>query len=330
MKIYAAPMEGITGYIYRNVHHRHFEGVEKYYTPFVVSNYTRKFKHREKEDIAPENNAGIPVVPQVLGNKAEEVLWAASEFASRGYREFNLNLGCPVPTVAKKKKGSGLLGYPEELDRFLGDVYEGLEKMAAPIQMSIKTRLGVEDFDSAKRLIEIYNKYPVCELTIHPRTQRDMYKNKPNLDVFESVMEICTLPVCYNGNVSSKEDFTVIQERFPEVDRMMLGRGMIADPSLPRLLAASGADVTDVDSGNMGARATAAELRDFHDDLYRSYQGTLPGGAVIINRMKEIWYYMGGNFENADRYLKEIRKAKNPKEYEAAVRILFSCCRIRA
>ncbi len=314
MKIYAAPMEGITGYVYRAAHCRHFEGVDRYFTPFVVANYTRNFKHKEKEEIDVANNAGMDVVPQVLGNKSDEVLWAAEEFAARGYKEFNLNLGCPVPTVAKKKKGSGFLGYPDELDRFLGEVFDGLAEM--DIRMSVKTRLGVDDFSNAVRLVEIYNKYPICELTIHPRTQKDMYRNAPSLDVFEMVRERCLLPVCYNGNLCRPENLERFRERFPDVQTIMLGRGMIADPSLPRVLAGK------------GSRMTVSELKAFHDDLYSSYQGTLPGGVVVINRMKELWYYMGNDFVDADRYLKEIRKAKSPVEYAAAVRTLFSCCEI--
>ena len=176
MQYYFAPLEGITGYVYREVHHRHFPGTDRYYMPFVAPNYTMHFKAREKEDVAPENNAGIPAVPQILSNKADETLWAVEELADRGYEEINLNLGCPMPTVAKKKKGSGLLKYTDELDAYLDGVFSGLTRRAPdrpPVKISIKTRLGTDSTDEADTLTQIYNRYPISELIVHPRSRQD-------------------------------------------------------------------------------------------------------------------------------------------------------------
>ena len=72
-----APMEGITGYVFRNAHHRHFHGIKTYYTPFISPNQTRKFTPRELNDVRPEHNEGVPVIPQILTNKADDILWAA-------------------------------------------------------------------------------------------------------------------------------------------------------------------------------------------------------------------------------------------------------------
>lgn len=304
-------MEGITGYVYRRQHSRFFPGIDKYFTPFVVSNYTRKFKSREKSDIAPENNAGLCVVPQILGNKADEFLWAASEMRARGYDEVNLNLGCPVPTITKKKKGSGFLDYPDELDRFLNDVCEGLEKLG--LRLSVKTRLGTAGFDGWEELISIYNRYPICELIIHARTQADMYRNPPNLDVFEQALRVCRIPVCYNGNLFNMDKVRAFEARFPSVTVLMPGRGIIADPSLGRQIKG-------------GPPLNKKELQQFMDSVYRSYFGTLSGERVIVNRMKEVWRYAGTQFVDAQKCLKEIRKAGNAVQYEAAVRVLFDNC----
>lgn len=126
MKIYAAPMEGITGYTWRNTHHELFPGLDRYYAPFVVANQTLHFKTKEKKDIDPANNKDITLIPQIMANKADEFLWAARELHSLGYDEVNLNLGCPMATVVTKKKGSGFLAYPEELDAFLEKIYSTL------------------------------------------------------------------------------------------------------------------------------------------------------------------------------------------------------------
>lgn len=310
-KIYFPPMEGITGYVYRVQHSRFFPGIDKYFTPFVVSNYTRKFKTREKADIAPENNAGIPLVPQILSNKSDEFIWAASEMKARGYEEVNLNLGCPVPTITKKGKGSGFLDYPDELDRFLYEVCDGLANMN--IRLSVKTRLGTEDFSEAAELIRIYNQYPLSELIIHARTQKDMYRNPPNLDVFAEVMKICRIPVCYNGNLFNMDKVRDFEDRFPSVTVLMPGRGIIADPSLVRQMKG-------------GSALTKKELQEFMDSVYRHYFGTLSGERVIVNKMKEVWHYTGTLFADAGKYLKQIRKAQNAVQYEAAVRMLFGNC----
>lgn len=312
-KVYFPPMEGITGYVYRVQHSRFFPGIDKYFTPFVVANYTGKLKHRERADIAPENNAGIPLVPQILGNKADEFIWAASEMKARGYAEVNLNLGCPVPTITKKRKGSGFLDYPEELDRFLDDVCEGLGPMG--VCLSVKTRLGTDDFSRAGELIEIYNRYPLSELIIHARTQKDMYKNPPDLDVFAQVLEECKIPVCYNGNLFNMDKVGAFEQRFPQVTMLMPGRGIIADPSLGRQIKG-------------GPALSKKELQKFMDSVYRAYFGTLSGERVIINKMKEVWHYAGTQFKDADRYLKGIRKAQNAVQYEAAVRVLFDNCEL--
>ena len=157
MRYYFAPLEGITGYVYRNVHHEFFPGTDRYYMPFVAPNYTKHFKSREKEDISPEHNAGIPVVPQILSNKADEALWAIEELSDRGYEEINLNLGCPMPTVARKKKGSGLLKFTDELDAYLDGVFSGVAARSsdrAPVKISVKTRLGTDSTEEADALLK--------------------------------------------------------------------------------------------------------------------------------------------------------------------------------
>lgn len=312
-------MEGITGHVYRTVHHRHFPGVDRYYAPFLVPNYSHKLKHREKEDIDPAENQGYELIPQILSNSAVDTLWAVDELAARGYTQINLNLGCPVPTITKKHKGSGLLQYTEELDAYLDGVFEG---MTAPeragIRISVKTRLGMHSTQEAAGLVHIYNRYPLSELIVHARCGRDMYRGPVDLHAFEEVLLESRCPVVYNGNIFSAklpEELAGGRES-GKIRAVMIGRGLIADPSLIRQLRG-------------GEKVTKQELQAFHDDLYAAYQGTLPGGAVIVNRMKEVWHYMGTLFPDGGKCLKEIRKAQGPVQYEAAVRVLFGSCEIR-
>ena len=323
MRYYFAPLEGITGYVYRNVHHEFFPGTDRYYMPFVAPNYTKHFKSREKEDISPEHNAGIPVVPQILSNKADEALWAIEELSDRGYEEINLNLGCPMPTVARKKKGSGLLKFTDELDAYLDGVFSGVAARSsdrAPVKISVKTRLGTDSTEEADALIRIYNKYPISELIIHPRSQKDLYRGVADRAAFLRVFQNSENPVVYNGDLKTPQDVLQISEECSRtvkpLDAIMIGRGFLADPSLVRQCQG-------------GSRISVQELSAVHGELYHRFTETLPGQAVVISHMKELWFYMGGLFPDGAKCLKEIRRANNRVQYEAAVRVLLSTCRIR-
>ena len=325
MQIYFAPLEGITGFAYRNVHRQFFgDAVCKYFSPFAAPNYTHHFKTREREDIDPANNADLCLVPQILTNRAGDFLWAAEEMYAMGYREINLNLGCPMPTVVKKGRGSGQLGDPDALDLFLEEICRGMEQIPGKIcpqgdcipetiRFTVKTRIGLESAGNAGKLVEIFNRYPIAELTVHPRTQRDLYGGKPDLETFSMFLEKSRHPVVYNGDIFSFADFDKIRSRFPDCGAFMLGRGLIADPALARELCG-------------GAPLQKEELRRFHDAVFQSLKASLPGQAPLMGKMKELWFYMGRNFSGADRFLKEIKKAKNEIQYQSAVSALFANC----
>ncbi len=333
MKYYFAPLEGITGYVYRNAHHKFFPGTDRYYTPFVAPNYTKHFKTKEKRDVAPENNAGVPLVPQVLSNKADETLWAVEELAKLGYEEINLNLGCPMPTVARKKKGSGLLKFTDELDAYLDGVFEGIARRPSdfpPVRISVKTRLGTDSTQEAEALVRIYNRYPISELIVHPRSQKDLYKGTPDREAFLLVWQNSVNPIVYNGNINCAEDVSEIarvceeasgavggtgEKAGKQLECVMAGRGFLSDPSLVRQCQG-------------GELISARELEAFHAELYEKLGETLPGTAVLLSHMKELWFYMGQLFPEGGKCLKEIRRANNRVQYEAAVRVLLSSCRI--
>ena len=323
MEYYFAPLEGITGYVYRNAHHKFFPGTDRYYTPFLAPNYTKHFKNREKQDVDPANNVGVPLVPQVLSNKADETLWAVEELVRRGYEEVNLNLGCPMPTEEKKKKGSGLLKFTDELDAYLDGVFEGIARRPAelsPVKISVKTRLGTDSTQEAEALVRIYNRYPISELTVHPRSQVDLYRGIPDREAFLLVLQNSVNPIVYNGNICCAEDVDEIAGICEQAGRplqsVMIGRGFLADPSLARQCQG-------------GSLVSAKELGEFHEELYRRLGETLPGTAVVLSHMKELWFYMGQLFPDGGKCLKEIRRANNRVQYEAAVRVLLSSCRIR-
>ncbi|WP_438434999.1 tRNA dihydrouridine synthase [Gorillibacterium sp. sgz500922] len=291
MNFYYAPMEGLTGHVYRKVHHGFFKNVDKYFSPFIVPQQNESFKTRDVQDLLPENNQGLVLIPQVLTNQASDFLHTAKKLQRIGYEEININLGCPSRTVVSKYKGSGFLAKREELDQFLEEIFAH-----ADTKISLKTRLGKDEPEEFYALLEIYNKYPLEELIIHPRIQRDFYNNTPNLEIFKDALEISKNPVCYNGDIFTPQAYKEFAARFPTVDTLMLGRGLLSNPGL-----ISG--ITDT------VRIDKSLLKGFHDQVYAGYKSVLFGDKNVLYKMKELWFYMIQVFSEGAPYVKKIRKS---------------------
>ena len=305
MKFYIAPLEGITGYIYRNAHQLYFKGADKYFTPFIASTTHGKFSSREQQDTLPAHNKGVLVVPQILTNNAEDFLLTVQQLQALGYKEVNLNLGCPSGTVVAKNKGAGFLAVPDALDAFLEEIYH-----KSPLKISIKTRIGKASPEEFSRLLEIYKKYPLEELIIHPRVQTDYYKNKPNLECFGEAVSNFQGELCYNGDLFTVDAYKALIAAYPQIDAVMLGRGVIANPALIEMIKGEG--ILDKE-----------RFKAYHDHLYKGYQEVMSGDRNTLFKMKESWYYMIHLFEDPKKIQKRIRKAQTLKEYEAAIDALF-------
>lgn len=301
-----APLEGLTGYAYRAVHRSFFpHDIDHYYAPFLATKQNRPFTSRELRDLIPAHNEGVPLVPQLLTNRAEDFIRAAKELATLGYDEINFNLGCPSPTVAAKGKGSGFLAKPQELDAFFAEIFS-----ADIPAVSVKTRIGLESADEFSALLDIYNHYPIKELIIHPRTKSDYYRNPPDLTVFREALSRSVYPVCYNGNLFTADDVHAFSAEFPTVDAVMIGRGLLANPAL----------ISEINGTGM---LDTALMREFHEALYAAYRRTIHGERNVLFAMKEIWFYFITMFEDAAKYAKKIRKTEHLSDYEEAVSALF-------
>lgn len=306
MKYYLAPMEGITGYIYRNTYKKFFNNIDKYFTPFIVPNESRSLKTKELKDVLPENNKGINIVPQILTNNSGGFITTCRKLQQLGYNEVNLNLGCPSGTVVSKNRGSGFLAKREELDIFLDEIYK-----INDMKISIKTRIGKDNPEEFYELIKIYNKYPIEELIIHPRIQKDFYGNKPNLEVFKDALSLSTNPVCYNGDIFTVDDYSKFINVFPEINMVMLGRGIVANPGL-------------VDSIKNNISLDKKVLKNFHDEILYAYIEAFNEDRNAILRMKELWGYMIYIFSDNKKYAKKIKKAQKLIDYNEAVSSLFA------
>ncbi len=299
---YAAPMEGLTGWRWRQVQAALFGGADRYYTPFLSPNANFEFQTKELREIDPENNRGLPVVPQILTNRAEYFVWAARECQSRGYKEVNLNLGCPSGTVTGKKKGAGLLQEPALLRALLGGIFDALPDM----QVSVKTRIGWDDPAQWPELLELFNAFPISLLIVHPRVRTQFYKGEVSREAFSWAQSHTRLPLCYNGDLFAEKDVASAPQT-----PLMFGRGLVADPALLRRLRG-------------GAAASAAELQAYHDRLYEAYRRDFGGGTAALHRMRELWAYLSGSFQNTDALLRGVHKARSCAEYEQTVRSFFA------
>lgn len=304
MRLYFAPMEGITTHIYRRVHARLFGGADRYYAPFIAPDGSGNFRASSARDILPANNAGIALVPQLLCSRAEPFLAVARQLADMGYKEINLNLGCPSGTVVSKHKGSGAFADLGSLDDMLADIFA-----RSPVAVSVKTRMGLESVDEFGAILNIYNKYPIAELTIHARARSGMYKAPVDSAAFMAAARSSRATVCYNGNIFRPEDINAT----PGIERFMLGRGAVMNPALFRELRG-------------GAALCRDELREFHDTLLDAYLSYGLDARAATSRMKELWFYMDGLFPHSEREIKALNKSKSLDDYRAAASMIFSGC----
>lgn len=309
MNYYLAPMEGLTDMVYRCAHHRHYPGIDRYYTPFISPTQDHLFTPRQLRELSPENNAGVPLVPQLLGKNAEDFLWAVNELADMGYREVNLNLGCPSATVTAKGKGSGFLAHPEELERFLETVYAH-----SPIAISIKSRLGMEEPEEFRPILDIYNRFPVAELILHPRTRREQYREPVHPEAFQYAMEAASMPLAYNGDLFTIPDVKRFCDRFPETTSLMIGRGLMADPAMVTKL-----------RGGVGDKKT---LEHFHRELCQRYPRVFESEANAMRRMKAIWTHLLPRFRGGEEFRKAIVKTRHWKDFLSVTDRVFRQCEL--
>lgn len=309
-EISLAPLRGLTDAVFRNSYTSCFHGLDRAFSPFLSTTQGDKIKTSHFRDVLPENNTGLPLVPQVMGNTAGAFVVLAERLFELGYDHINLNLGCPYPKVAKKKRGSGLLPHPNVLADFLSEVMEHLP----PDSLSIKMRLGYFDGDEIFKVLPILNRCRLRELIIHPRTGTQMYAGNPDLDRFEKCLGILRHPVVYNGDIRTREDFERLQKRFPVVKSWMIGRGVISDPFLPARIKGLAWDLIDA----------IDRLKGFHDNLFSAYAKRLSGGSHLISRMKGFWSYFAGAFREGASFLKTVQKVRSDVQYQGAVTRFFS------
>ena len=307
MQYYFAPLEGITDSIFRSLHSKYFPGVDRYFTPFLSPTVHRGLTAREAREIPRADTLTYEAVPQLLTKVSEDFLWLTGVCKDLGYQEVNLNTGCPSGTVTAKGKGSGMLRDLPALEVFLDDIFE-----KSPLPISIKTRIGFYDKDEFPAILELYNRYPIKELTIHPRVRAQFYKGSVDMDVFRYCLENSKNPVCYNGDLISLKKVQAFEQEFPQVEAVMIGRGLVGDPGM---LSPGGSDV--------------AALEAFYDELFAVYTDVFGGTRNAMFRLKENWRHLLCKFEGSEKLGKKLRKTTDAGEYKAITHEIFRTLPLR-
>ena len=307
MQYYFAPMEGLTDSVYRRLHSRYFPGIDRYYTPFFSPTIHRKLTPKEARELPPADTLGYTLIPQVLTKVPEDFLWFAQQCQDLGYAQINLNLGCPSGTVTAKGKGSGMLKDPEALCAFLDSVFS-----KTPLPVSVKTRIGFHDPQEFPDLLEIFNRYPICELTVHPRVRSQFYNGPVDMEAFDYCVANSKIPLCYNGNLNCKEDIRRFREAYPGVGAVMLGRGLIGNP------------------GMLSPDVTADGLQAFHDELLEEYAAVFGSARNAMFRMKENWRHLLCLFEDSEKLGKKLRKTTDLTEFKQITDSVFKTLPLRS
>jgi len=308
LPLYLAPLRGVTDYIFRSVYAAHFKGYDGALAPFISTVKGNSVKLTHIKDILPENNRTLPVVPQIIGNNPEEFIILAEQLFAMGYSTVNWNVGCPFPQVTRKKRGAGLLPFPDKIDSFLKQVLTRI-----PNRVSIKTRLGLNLKSEMQRFIPVFNSYPLAEIIVHPRTAKQMYSGNVDKEGFEEFAATCKHPMVYNGDITTPEVFAELTRRFPSVDRWMIGRGAITNPFFAESL--RGIHVTALTPGQ--------RLKSFHDALFEEYRDRIKNPGNVLDKLKGVWFYLAQALPESKTNLKRIQKARKLDHYSEIVWGIF-------
>lgn len=312
-KLSLAPFQGITDVVYRNVFKKHFAGIDKFYTPFFTGIQKDNSKSLRGEEISPDFNDVNNVVPQILSNTAEEIVRFANQCKSMGYREFNLNMGCPFPRVANKTRGCGLMADPDRTIKMLNDVFEQLDG----IKFSIKCRLGYYNNEEIYAFIDTFNSLPFSEIIIHPRIGKQMYTGEASLEKFKTLIPLINKPLVYNGDIFDVSRYNHVTMQCRDdvyiVSTIMLGRGLLTNPFLAE-------QIQNIDN----QQDKKQRLHNFVVNLYVERLHHAGGSPKIIGSMKELWKYMMNIFDDPQNVWRKVKKVNHLDEYEEAVETIFN------
>lgn len=301
-------MQGFTDFVYRKAYSEIFQGIAAFFIPYISVKNNQILKKYEKE-IHPENNPQIRVIPQVLAGSADEMLFLSKILGDKGYKEINLNLGCPYPMVTNRDKGAGLLPHPDKVQKLLSSFFE-----KSHLRLSVKLRAGLQSANEIEQIIPVLNQFPLTEVIFHPRIAKQLYDGEILNSAFQFAQQNLKHKLVYNGSIVSVDDFTACQQKFAEIDNFMLGRGILMNPFLP-------AEIKNMD---ITSKEKPEKLKEFHQLVFKYYSESMDNEGNVLNKMKQFWIYFSYNFNNQRKTFKAIKKASTMNRFKQEIHQIFA------
>jgi tRNA-dihydrouridine synthase len=304
MQLYLAPLQGLTDWIFRESYCQHIGQFDKTFTPFIRVQGGEFYRPSQCNDLLPTHNTFQKPVPQFLGNTAESFKRFEELCLEHGYTEANINMGCPFPMVTAKRLGAGLLAQPEMIAQLLEGIFA-----VTKLKISIKCRLGQENSSEFEQLIPIFNAFPLEEIIIHPRIGKQQYKGEADTEAFVQYAPRIKHPVCFNGDILIVADLQRIRALAPQVERFMIGRGVLQNPFL----------LAEIQNNELALTEKIQMLRNFHLAIIEHCKQKYSGDLHMLKRLEELWEFHAKGFENGHKIYKLVKKSKTLAQYEAVV-----------
>lgn len=303
-RLYLAPIQGHTDFIYRGLYHKTFGHIDKYFIPYITHEHDGSIRSSKLKDMLSQNNTGIHSVPQILPSNEQEALSLCRIIKDNGFSEVNVNLGCPFPMLVNRGKGCGLLLHPEKIEKILFAIFDCFN-----LNISVKTRSGLNNHDELEPVIPILNKFPLTEVILHPRYGKQMYKGLADIDVFLKYKKIINHPMVYNGDIDITNVSQMLSEKLRDQQTLMIGRGILQNPLLPF-------KILSIPENN-----AALQIIPFIEQLINGYIDKLQQEPHVLHKMQEHIQYLGDYFPSEWKIKKKVNKARDIGELRAAFHI---------
>ena len=304
MKVYLAPQQGLTDWIFRESFYEHLGQFDKSFAPFIRVQNGEFYRPSQCNDILPQHNTFQKPVPQFLGNDAESFKRFEDLCLEQQYSEVNINMGCPFVKVVNKGMGAGMLAHPDKVAGFLQSVFA-----TTKLDISVKCRLGQENVTEFEPLIPIFNEFPILEMILHPRVAKQMYKGEVDREAFARYAPMLKHPVCYNGDIETIADIERIQAMAPQITAIMIGRGILKHPFL----------LADIQKQELTHTEKVNRLKSFHLSLIERCKEKYAGDLNLLRRLEELWEYHSEGFEDGRKILKQVKKCNTLAKYEVVL-----------
>lgn len=306
MDVHFAPLQGFTEAPYRRIHQEVCGGVSSYYTPFIRIEHGQ-IRKKDFREALPEQNKGVHVVPQIIASDAGEFQQLAEKLIALGHRELDVNMGCPFPLQTRLGRGSGILPHADKVKEIL----EAMTRLnhEQDITFSIKMRLGQESAEECMALLPLFNTTPLHHITLHPRVGRNQYKGELDIEAFNQFVAACEAPIVFNGMLTTVEEIHAVIDRFPQLQGIMIGRGLLARPTLAQeFVSGRTCRIDEVQN----------KVLEMHRRLFAHYEQAIEGGeGQLVQKMQSFWEYLEPTFGH--KAIKKILKAGNLRNYREAV-----------